>query len=301
MIPFCESADLNEVVALGTCGVPVRIAHISKEKGNTRVTSFQLELSNAVTPEAKNALNDRIPQSPDHFITQQMRLLVQTGALAQRDPVHPLLDCLAVLEARESYLNFMRTGQRYHVDQIPGVARSRLLSGQEPLAYKLGQPGFEVWTTEDIALVSALSRCGFPVLTIDGTEGHRRFVLPRYSKQDTETRRSRSPHLPISPSPRLPLSASSPIDALTLIPALRDGSLKRDTPSHPLLWGMAALKNRLYLLQQIDAQEYILLHKRGVPPWITLGTHARMARSALVPPHASNAEMDSVRKHLGIP
>lgn len=292
-----RTRSINLAAALFTCGVEVLPARTLNERSGHTETEFHLlkdgHLPASTVPEddphqvaLRFNMHDRARGEAWHIPVGPVRLGLESGDMETSDPCHPALDVLRVLEAGECLQTFMNRGTRYRIQVHAGAPRARYVEGQEPMASRIGTPGFETWHTADLAIAAAMARIGCPVLRIEGVKPHRRFVLPRFGHQ-------------------LP-GRMGPEDALGIYQAMQiqhdpenpvfGGELARQCPESPVVWGYAGRKARLILLRAIESpdspcrQVFMHLHRSG--QW------QRKKRSALVEERADNQVLDQALKHL---
>jgi hypothetical protein len=278
--------SINIAATYLTCGVQVLPLSIYDAVSGRRNTTFDL-IGNGNLPASEIPAEDPLhirarfnlhAGTPGEawIIEPSQRNQLASGELEAADPCHPTLDVLRVLEARECLLTYMNRQTPYRIAVHATAARARLVPGQEPMTSRLGQPGFETWTTESIVIASCMARIGVPVLTIHGEHPRRCFVLPRFGYR-----------LPGRPGPE---------DATALLAVLQNGELAKFCPEHPLVWGQAGLKARRILRNALDSKDssinQVLLRFDKSTSW------QRNRRSAMIEERAtSKVEADAI-KHL---
>jgi hypothetical protein len=282
-----RTESINIAATFLTCGVQVCPLSVYDAHSGKRTTTFDLigdgHLPAEPLPDsdplhirARFNLHTGEPGEAWIIYPAAIRRPLESGELENGDPCHPTLDVLRTLEARECLLTYMNRQTPYRIAVHPTAARARLAPGNEPMASRLGQPGFETWTTESIVIASCMARIGVPVLTIHGEHPRRCFILPRFGYR-----------LPGRPGPE---------DATALLAVLQNGELAKFCPEHPLVWGQAGLKARRILRNALDSKDssinQVLLRFDKSTSW------QRNRRSAMIEERAtSKVEADAI-KHL---
>lgn len=276
-----RTGNLNVAAALATCGVKVIPITALDEPSGRRTTEFHLRDKGhlpapVLPPDDPQRIRERFnlhrgPAEPWDMDAGILRRHLEDGTLEAADPEHPALDALYTLHARECLLTFMNRGTRHGLLCHPRAPRARYQEGPSRFTEA---PALPTFTTEDLAMAAALSRIGCPVLRIEGVRPHRRFVLPRFGHVLT--------------------GRVAAEDAQQIMQHLLSGELAKHCPEHPAVWGYAACKARLILLQAIEghgSHRQVLLHHRS-------GEWSRTRRSALVEERAPDTALDAALKHL---
>lgn len=186
---------------------------------------------------------------------------VKTGKLEATDPDHPLLDCIRALRNRERLLKHLLNGQPLTLARDVHCARSSFVNAAaaEP-PVSLGRS-----VTRDFRFVCAAGILGFGLVGWKGTDGHHEFTITEKS---------------IFPGMLL---------ASVIFRKLNDGTLEKDTPEHPIIYGMMACRNYSRLVKHLEsAGELVLLRPKGTE------------RRAWIDPTASDRAWDKVRKHFKV-
>lgn len=292
---FRITSHLNVAAALMTCDVRVLamstmdVAHPTRET----IKEFHLLPGRPLPPSVIPAEDPHLVRARFNLFTGPnlaqaidlgpLRRHLEDDTLEAGDPEHCALDALRGLEARECLLSFMNRARRYRIQVHPTAPRAKYVEGQEPLASRLGQKGFETWSTRDTGMAAAMARVGCPVIHIAGEPPHRSYILPRFGHA-----------LPGRPGPE---------DALELYRAMQlqvdpehpqfGGELGRQCPEHPCVWVYGAIKARLMIRQQLESKDsptrQVFLHLKNSTAWRKKG------RSALIEERSpSKAEENAV-------
>ena len=265
----CATENINEATAFTTCGVPVHIDKLLDDPTSKQVVTFYLGTENVQSPDSFKSSIDSI-NGPLKILTAECRHRLGTGELEEHDPSHPLLDCLRVLGNREMLLSYIKRDIRCRLKIHRRCLRMFYELGQEPMADKIGQKDFEYWTTADIKMAASIALVGVPVIGIREYAGAHEFILPRFGYS----------------------VGVAPIDSIALARRFRDGSLAKEQPDHPLLWGIQTLKNRDKLMSMVKgAKTGVLIRNPKSGAW---NNHHR---SAIVDSNATSAAFDDALKH----
>lgn len=256
-----STQNTNLAAAVSTLGVKIRTQRfldvLSKRSGeivgDSRVTYFLGQQS--VPGSAKDSEECRHVRR----LIKELR----SGELERELPKHPLLVCLAALLNRERLLDWLKQGTRMRLAVNHGGLMS-YVPGEEPESMKQ-TPVHEQSGTRDLKMVAALGCVGIPLLRFEGLVGHRTFWVATKGHW---------------------LDGARP-DADALVRGLKDGSLEKEDPEHPLLYAWQALLNRERLLDHLN-HEVQLIQIRAP------GTR----RAAFVREDGTGAAHDKALNHL---
>lgn len=271
MSAVCATKSLNLAAALSACGVVISIDKMTDDPTGSQVLTFYLSPANVENPDDFNPVNScNEINGPLRFSTAQIKAKIANKSLDAEDPMHPVLDALRVMDNRERLLDWMNRDVRSRLLIHRQCPRFFYREGIEPMIQKLNDPLFETWETSDLKLASSIGLLGVPVLRLEPKEGSVFFVMPRYGY------------------------ASGPqiLDAVALAKRYRSGALAKEQPSHPLLWGIQALKNRDALLSRVKAQQSLILLRNPKS-----GAWNNFLRSSVIEENASKAAFDDALKH----
>lgn len=151
------------------------------------------------------------------------------GTLDQTDPRHPLLYAIRTLRNRAAILRWIKRCQPYRL-AISGP-RSIYTPGADQVAFRAE------FKTDDLHLVAALGALGVPLVKFTG-------ITPN--------------HVFWTPLTGLSLDGYA-CDVKATVTALRDGSLLRDEPDHPLHICLRACE-MLDRLKVLMSRECVILH-----------------------------------------
>lgn len=173
--------------------------------------------------------------------------------LWKADPSHPVLDVLAAYQNRERLVEAMKTGVHLRLDDD-----ALLRHGDEPPGV---QHAPEQFRTGQVDMAAALTRMGFRLARITGSEPHCNLFLA-------------------DPGAR----------AITIVRHYRAGTLDDQDASHVRLrFLMTALQVRAAVRDYVTGREQRILIR---------APHSQVLRSSLVPESADNKTLDAVRKHI---
>lgn len=126
------------------------------------------------------------------------------GTLAKADPLHPVLDAVGTLRNRAAILRWIKRAHPYRL-HVHGQ-RAAYVEGAEQSTL------IPEVKTDDLHLVAALGRLGVPLVKFTGTAPHHIFWLPAIGLD----------------------MAGYQCNVVKTISTLRNGSLEREEPQHPL-------------------------------------------------------------------
>jgi len=241
--------SLSIASCLGSLGFPVRTDLVLDERSGEEVTTFYIGLQSLW-----NSLTVDGLMSGWH-----------SSALQQADPLHPFLCGLRACHNANLLASSLRNKQ--HIRLTPTDDGNAMLytEGDELPSIREAD---ELVETTDAGLVAALGVIGIPMIEHEGGL----FRLPRFGH-----------------SVKGPDGAWVRYDAQSLIQSLRDGSLERDDPHHPLV---SAYNARC-------VHEQICRHLRATGRRVLL-RKPRSLRSAFIPEQAGEAMLDRVQRHFKI-
>lgn len=257
---WAKTTSFDFAAAVSVLGIAVNVDKAVDKISGRGWTTLLLGLE-SVPYEAIGAKAQEGDSAPCHK-TQTVVGLLRNGQLQKADPHHPALDVLRACKARESLLNWIKTGQGYHLEAVAGTARYQLVKGENPPSLSQLAPGF---MTRDLKLAASLCVLGCPLIRIGGTEGSTEFYF---------TVKGYGMPAPVTGD---------------LAQFYRSGRLAEMEPEHPLLWCMQGLKNRDAIADLVHRKSPLVLIRAP-------GT----GRAALVSQNAQGRVMDHVRKHLRI-
>lgn len=242
--------NLNLTACLGALGIPVRTDIVFDERSGDEITTFYLGLQSLW-----RALHT------DQLIHQWI-----SGELEHVDPLHPFLCGLRACHNAVIMESSLRNGRPLRLAATAGNHATLYMEGDELPSLREAD---ELIETPDPALVAALGVIGIPLIEHEGGC----FRLPRFGHALVAASGEWGRH-----------------DAQELTQQLRDGSLERDDPQHPLV--------SAYNARCVHAQ--IATHLRSTARRVLL-RKPRSIRSAFVAEDASNDMLDRVQRHFRIP
>jgi hypothetical protein len=276
------TTNLNLANALGTCGVVITIDRQYDEPTGDTTLTFYLAAKNVPNPadvrrdqpeETTQVAGAHILGGALKFDTKKLLADFNGKKLQSADPTHPFLTCLRAQSNRECLLTWIKQGRPCRIAAISNAAGYTCLQeGQDPMCWKVGQAGFEVWTTDDLKLAAALGLVGVPVIALRKLDDRKtEFTLPRYGYELGGQR----------------------TDAIQLTKDFRSGEMRKRNPSSPVVWGYKVLQNREKMLRDVNEQrELVLLRYKDTREW------RRDTRSALVVADASASVLEEATRHL---
>jgi hypothetical protein len=200
----------------------------------------------------------------NELLTETLLQGWHSGQLEQADPLHPFLCGLRACHNANLLASSLRN--RLRLERIADDHATLYVEGEESLTMRESP---EVMETTDLALVAALGVLGLPL--IDGEGG--RYRLPSFGH-------------PLKTA----MGEWARYDAQSLVTRLRDGSLERDEPQHPLVSAYNARAVHAQLQRHLRAtSRRVLLRK------------PRSMRAAFIAEEASPDLLDRVRRHFRIP
>ncbi|WP_461785220.1 hypothetical protein [Prosthecobacter sp.] len=242
--------NVNLAACLGALGMPVRTDIVFDERSGEEITTFYLGLQSLW-----NALH-----------TDQLIQQWQSGELERADPLHAFLCGLRSSHNAVMLESSLRNGRHLRLAATAGNHATIYVEGDELPSLREAD---ELIETNDAALVAALGVIGIPV--IEHERGS--FRLPRFGHSVLASNGEWVRH-----------------DAQALTQQLRDGSLERDDPQHPLI--------SAYNARCVHAQ--ITTHLHSTARRVLL-RKPRSIRSAFVAEDASDDMLDRVQRHFRIP
>lgn len=200
----------------------------------------------------------------NELVTETLLQGWHSGRLEQADPLHPFLCGLRA--SHNASLLACSLRNKLRLERVAGDHATVYVEGEELLALRESP---EVVETPDPALVAALGVVGIPLIAAEGG----RFRLPRFGHVLKNA-----------------VGEWQPYDALGLVSRLRDDSLERDEPQHPLVSAYNARAVHAQLQRHLRAtSRRVLLRK------------PRSMRAAFIAEEASPDLLDRVRRHFRIP
>ncbi len=244
-----KTLHTNLVASLSTLGIPVKTERVLDDRSGKSLLTYFLGVSGVVAGQAVR--------------TRTLITTYKDGTLEKLDPKHPLLDCMRGLHNAHALLDWIKRGEPQRLASSAHGQRSVYVAGSDERSAR------EVCSTRDLALAAALGVVGIPLVRVEGSVGHHEFIVANASL--------------------LPTCLIVPITAREVIRGLRDGSLERDHPEHPVLYAYTARKNRERIVAHIDRQtQLILLRLKNSP----------QHRSAFVAENALDSAWDQAEHHL---
>lgn len=208
----------------------------------------------------------------------------EKGELEANNAMHPLLTGIRVNNSYEVIMARLKTGcdvklqpvlQRSEFEGVPPMERA--------MCYAFGTPRTltvdALWPTNDLSLAVACSVIGVPIAGIDGTDGNRRFWLPKYGwplqRADGTWHSADSEQL---------CTRANPGKSLDLL-------LEASDPSHPLVVAYEARIIHGQLLKRIRERRRTLI----------VGPKEHTGRYSFISEYASGRVLDQVAANLKLP
>jgi hypothetical protein len=236
---------------LGALGIPIRTDLVFDERSGEDIATYYMGLRSLWNNSA----------------TEQLLSQWKKGKLGQTDPTHPFLCGVQAAHNAVMVERLLRNGTHLRLAAAPGGCATIYEEGAELQSLVDSD---ELIETTDRSLVEAFGVIGIPVVAIEGNA----FRLPRHG------------HI----LKRQFTNEWDRYDAQVLLGKLRDGTLERDEPHHPLV---SAYNARL-----VEAQ--LSRHMEGTPRRVLL-RKPRSIRAAFVSEHAKPVMLDRVARHFRIP
>lgn len=254
------TANLNCAVALATFGFPCRLERLRDDPTGDVVSCLWHFGPQAILFQ-KSRPDEPMPAITAHVVLRGIR----DGAFEAADPGHPICDVIHGLNIYERLRTYMERATPYRIASTAAPGRYTLIEGAEPAA-DVPRPAVR---TDSIELAAALIRMGHPLLGVDGIRPHRRIALAAASYDP------------------------GAISAAALAEQINTGALQAADPSHPALWVIVGLRNRISMRREIemDAIPRLIRNPRSLG-WV----HRR--QSSILPAAATGKDIDLARRDM---
>ena len=249
------TTDTKLAACFATLGMPVRLEVVVDERRAWKDVRFHIGMTSTHYPQ---------------FSTAVLRADLMSGALEKRDPCHPLLDCIRGLRNWERLLDACKQSRPVRLVKHAVADRWTYEEGDRGFcgvgAWMRESGSGELVKSGDLKMVAALGVLGFEVVQVEGSEGQRRFYLPRWGPKSAD---------------------GEPADSQALVAGFRDRSLRERDRDHPLLWAMFAMQWREKLRRMTEERS---------PDVMFLKPGSR--RAAFIRSDAPDAEWERMKRHF---